>query len=264
MKKIIAFLLVMTIGLVLYGCGDDSALEEPSNTSPIQDTETTALYTSPDDFNGRTFEFSALVFEISEDPDSDMVALQAWYDIENYDKPTIIYYDNTSSLDFKQDDFIKVSGTIDGELEGDNAFGGTISAPTVDATSVAIISAADAFPATKTISVDETIEQYGCSLTVSKVDFTKTETRVFIKAENASSGEMSIYSNMGVLIQNGKQYETDYNSYYPEVSSDIKSGAYSEGVVTFPLVNMENFTISFEGYDDDYNDLNYEYTITLD
>ena len=56
-------------------------------------------------------------------------------DVENSDWNTIVYTDQTD-LDLNTDDYVRVRGEVLGSLEGENAFGGSITAPTVQASKV--------------------------------------------------------------------------------------------------------------------------------
>lgn len=53
--------------------------------------------------------------------------------IENVDWNTIVYTDQT---DLNMDDYVRVRGEMLGSFEGENAFGGAITAPAIQASEV--------------------------------------------------------------------------------------------------------------------------------
>ena len=123
----------------------------------------------------------------------------------------------------------------------------------------------EAFPAVKTIEVDQTETKGSFEATVSKVDFTKNETRIYVKVKNNSSVDFDNYPDQGVIVQDGKQYEAEWNEYYPEPSTELKAGASSESVIAFEKVEEADFTYSFEGYDDEnYDDVTFEFNIKVE
>ena len=252
-KKIFAIMLVLTLAFSMVSCGK-------KDTSKIEKSEIGDLYASPGDFEDRTFEFTAKAFNIEKDEDG--LYIQAFYDIENSDKNTIIYYED-SKLSVTDEDFIKVKGTVGKEFKGENLMGGEVVAPTVIASSLEVIAPIEAFPANKTIEVNETIKKGGFEATLKKVDFTDSEARIYLSIKNTAKEELSIYADQAVIVQDGKQYENNYNYNYDDMSSDIKAGASTEGVVAFDKIKEEDFIISFHGYNTNYDEVEFEYNVKV-
>lgn len=96
------------------------------------------------------------------------------------------------------------------------------------------------------------------------MDFTETETRVYVKVENTSSLTFDAYVDQGVIVQKGKQYENQYNYLYGDISTSIKPGASTEGVIAFERVEESGFTYSFIGYDDNFNELEFKFDVTIE
>ena len=262
MKKkalLIVFALVLCLGLA--ACGDET------DTSPISDSEIGQLFASPDDFEGRTFEFTGRVLQVEKD--SDGLAIQAYYDIENYDKNVITYYSD-ASLKVAEDDFISVKGTILGEFTGENAFGGTVSAPMVEAKSVKIVDYQTAVaPAKKELTLtNQTVEQSGYSVTIDKVEFAESETRVYVTVTNNGSATFSLYAFDAKLVQDGKQIDAqdNFEAEYPEISSDLKVGASTSGIVCFPAIDEKDFSLSFSAYSENYEETinDFEFNIPVE
>lgn len=251
MKKLIILISACILTFGLASCGE-------KDTSPIKDDEIGALYASPDDFSGRQYEFTAQILTV--ESDSGTYYIQAFQDISNYERNTVIVYNDTKTQ-FNVDDYIKVKGTVTGEFKGENAFGGEVSAVQVEAEAVEKISAVEAFPAEETIKIDETVTKGNYSATLEKVDFTANETRVYLTITNSSGTTFSVYPDQGVLVQNGKQYENNYNYVYGDFSTEIKPGVSASGVIAYDRIEPDGFTYTFTGYDENYNELTFEFEV---
>lgn len=260
LKKIVVFLMVAMMTMAFCACGDSGSSESADN-SPITEDEIAELYTSPDSFTGRTIELTGIVADIEKDGGD--LYLQVYQDIKNYEHNTVIVYPD-ADVKPKNDDFVRVQGTVDGSFSGENFFGADIETPQITAEKVEIIDAMEAFPATKTVEVNQTVEKGAYKATVTKADFTQDETRIYLTIENGSSETFDNYPDQGVIVQGGKQYESEWNEYYPEPSTELKAGVTSESVVAFPKVEESDFTFSFEGYDSEYNDLEFSFDITVE
>ena len=251
MKKFIVMLLSAILCFGLAACGE-------KDTTPIKESEIDSLYSNPDDFEGRTYEFTAQVFSVEKD--SGAYYIQAFQDINNYGNNTVIVYDNTDTT-INTDDYIRVKSSVTGEFKGENSLGGEVTAVQVQADSVEKITAAEAFTAEETIELNSTVTQGDYSATLEKVDFTEDETRIYITITNNSSSTFDVYADQGVIVQNGKQYESEYNYNYDIMSTEIQAGASAEGIIPYTRIDTTGFTYSFTGYDENFNELTFEFTI---
>ena len=211
-------------------------------------------------------ELSGVVFNTVE-YDEDGVYFQMWGDPENSDLNTIVNYpDPNFALESGQ--YVKVTGTIMGEITGTNAFGGEISAAMVTANSLEISSYLDVVsPTLATASADvATVEQLGYSITVQKAELAENETRLYISATNNGSANFSIYSFNMTIVQDGHQYEEErnYAANYPEIQSDIRPSVTTEGVVTFPPLENAPFQLIIEARSDDWHEDIQDYVFNLD
>ena len=101
------------------------------------------------------------------------LAFQMFVDVENSDWNTIVYTDQTD-LDLNMDDYVRVRGEVLGSLKGKNAFGGSITAPTVQASKVSTVSAGQAIdPATEVRVINRTVGGQGFDVTLQKIEFGK-------------------------------------------------------------------------------------------
>ncbi len=223
---------------------------------PMKGNEIKSLYTTPEKFKDHYVEIIGRVFTAPEF-DEDGVCLQMWADIENSENNTIVYIWD-KNFDVKQDDYIRIVGKVGDTFEGENAFGGTVSAPTIIAKEYEVLSYQDALmPTLKNIEVNQTQTQYGYSITLQKVEFAEKETRVYLKVDNQGSDTFNVYSFNAKITQAGKQFgeQDNWDAEYPEIQSDLLVGNSTEGIISFPKLNEGAFGViidaSSENYDED-------------
>lgn len=286
MKKILAFCIMLAIGVFSVGCvapvpegapssqsGADSSdesssdasvsSEEPessevdiTDTSPLSEGEIKEMYTDPDRFIGRTVSLTGKVFS-EPDHDSEGIYFQMFTDIKNYDGNTIVAY-LVPDFELESDDYVKLTGMVAGKFEGKNAYGGTVTAPQVIATELEKASYADVMaPALKTVTLkDASATQYGYTVAVTKVEFAENETRVYVTVKNGGSDTFNLYSFNTKIVQNGKQYEEEYNydADYPEVQTDLLPGVTTEGIILFPKLEQKDFQIVLDASSEDYSE----------
>ena len=265
-RKSCVLFLSAAMALSLMACGGGSQNESNSETEVtssekeyISESEIPNIFTNPGDYEGKYVKLTGRIFTAPEQ-DEEGIALQAFHDIQNYDLNFIVYVDGTDHT-FDVDDYISVDGMILGEFEGENAFGGTVTAPMIDADSIEVLSYMDAVAPTVTeITPDgASSEQYGITLTVDKIEFAENETRVYMTESNASEDTFNLYTYMISIVQNGQQIEQDmtsssiYEGGYEELSDNLLPGASSSGVLVFPAMDSSaGFQIHAEGMSSNY------------
>ena len=231
----------------------------------LTEAEIDQLYTDPGAFQGRRVTLTGRVFQ-SPEKDGNVMYFQIFTDIENSDRNTIIAYQSDESL-VAVDDYVRVTGVVQGEDKGYNVFGGMISAPRILADSIEVISYIDAAaPTIKAVEPDGiTQDQYGYSITVNKVEFAEQETRIYVTIQNNGSSAFSVYSFNTKIVQNGKQYEEEmnFNADYPEIQTDLQPGVSTEGVIVFPAIDQSDFQIIFEGYSENWDESIESYTFDI-
>ena len=216
---------------------------------------------SHQDYIGSTVELVGVIFG-GVDYDGDGIYFQMWADPENIDYNTVVaYFDPELTLEDGQ--YIRISGTVIDVFEGENMMGGQIVAPAIQADTLEVISYKDAVRPTvaTATTINNTVEQYGYSVTVQSVELAEKETRAYISVTNNGSSEFSLYGFNMVLIQDGTQYEytPNYMAHYPELQSSIRTGITTEGVVVFPAIQQEPFQIIMEASTYDWNQPLQEY-----
>lgn len=255
---IVKWIIIGVIVLILFGScsgsGDSRKVLLPREEREyISEKEVENAYASPDSYVGQYVQLHGMVFgepEIHEDA----VYFQMYADAEKYEKNTIVMLYGTA--DIKSGDYIMVDGVISGSTEYKNLMGGTLSALQIESDYVEESNYIDCCsPTIKTVDVNKTIEQKGYSVTLEKVEFSKTETRLYFTVNNNGSDNFSLYGYSMKIVQNGKQYEyaPNYSADYPELQTDLMPGTSSSGIVTFPALDPEvGVKLYCDGYCDDW------------
>lgn len=230
--------------------------EETEDTTPLSESEIKQMYTDPDKFMNRTVTLTGRVFT-SPERDEDGIYFQMFYDTENHDLNTIVAYLDPD-FELEEGDYVKLTGVVSGNFEGENAFGGTVTAPQIIATSLEKSSYTEVVsPALKTVTPKGTSStQHGYTVSLTKVEFAKNETRLYFTVENGGKATFNLYSFDTKLIQNGKQYEeeTNYDADYPEIQSDLLPGVTTEGIIVFPAIDQKNFQVVLDAFSDDFDE----------
>ncbi|MFD1363332.1 DUF4352 domain-containing protein [Lentibacillus salinarum] len=277
MKRLIIVML-MGLGFILAACageesdsetagadsGQDQAPEETedSDSEGVSDIKGTVepeefdkVFSDPGAYIGYEVTFTGKVF-VQPERDEDGTYLQVFADPENAEQNVIVGMAD-SDFDVSSDDYVRVSGVIHDEFQGENAFGGTLNAPAVKAESVEVVDYVTAVsPAIETIEVDKSQDQHGYVIDVEKIELADNMTRVYVTITNNTDDEVSFYSfNSRLLIDNEQlEEESFYDTGLPEVQSDILPGVETEGVITFPAVDpsIETMTFHAEGSSSNY------------
>lgn len=157
-----------------------------------------------------------------------------WADPKNNQENILV--GTKAGLTPKDGDFVRVQGTVRGKLDGQNAFGGTVTSVSINANSVTAVNPVDVLAPTKLkVDVNKTITQNGYSITLKKVEFAESETRAYVQIKNGAQGKVNFYAYEAKAVQNGKQLDqqTNYDTNYPEIQSELLPGITSEGIITF-------------------------------
>jgi hypothetical protein len=220
------------------GSGGGSGGSSGSGSSGSGETFTRENYgvlvANPDEHRGATVDVTG---QLLDNPESrgDRVAFQMWADPVKVNWSTVVRTDE-KALGLSTDDYVHVRGTVVGSLEGENAFGGTVSAVEVEADEVERAEAVDAVdPTLKTLEVGLTRGSGGYSITLQKLEFGPRHTRAYVAARNDGDrgARMDFYRSK--ITQNsdrvGQNDPWDYN--IPKPQAGLQPGEETEGVVIF-------------------------------
>ena len=223
----------------------------------LTDEEIPQFFLDPDSFKGKYIKLTGEVFTAPQDT-GEYVELQVWNDPEN-SKNNFLVKAPKDGTEYTSESYVVVDGKIEGMVTGTNLVGGIVSAPIIDAEKVEISSYKDVVrPTIKECEFDAlTIDQYGYSVSIDKVEYAELETRIYITVKNNGGSKFSIFSYSAKLIQNGQQYETETNFYadYPDLQSEVLPGTESSGVLVFPTIDANtDFQFYAEGYSENWEE----------
>lgn len=269
-KKLLALLVVGTMSLSMTACGGSSdSGNTTTSTTPEQKEyvdSITSVTSDPDACKGKYVNFYGIVSQADESDDEYFYQV---YTDTDYDNSVLLYVPKELVSDtISSDDFISVEAKIDGSYSGQTIMGVDTTWAKLTAESIQKSSYVDTFGKAHTTwdFSDQTIEQEGISVAVTKVEFANTETRVYITATNNSSDTVNLWTSSAKIVQNGQQYEQTYGNYladYPEVSSDILAGASSSGILCFDALEPGEFQFYLEGSSDNWDIELDPFTFTL-
>lgn len=215
----------------------------------------TAVATKPNDYKGDYIKFGGYVFSVNETDDK--YALQIFID-EDHNNSVILEVSKSiiANQKISEGDYIKADAKIDGTHKGETIVGVKSSWAYLIADGVEKSTYQDTIGKANTTweFSDKVIEQHGISVSVTKVEFSDIETRVYVTVVNNSSSTFNLQDYSAKLTQNGSQYETtyNYNADYPEIPSDILPGITANGIIVFDKVEPAQFQLYMEGYSDDW------------
>lgn len=270
-KKIFPLIgLILGVVSIIIALGSIGSIGSSGNNEPdeivyVDEADIDKIYGDADSYKGMYVKLTGQVFnrEVSDG----VLFLQINEDIENYDNNTLVYYYGDDDLDIKEDDYVTVDGYITGSTSYQNIAGGTISAPEITAKSIEKISYIDAVvPTLKTIEPNQTVDNNGYKLTLTKIEFAEKETRCYFTFENTGNNTFTLWSSEGVLVQDSSQYDITYNydGNYEELPYDIQQGVTASGIITFDGIQQDvDFTITMSGYDEEtYDDYDFKFEVS--
>jgi hypothetical protein len=225
--------------------GDDGGKKAAAGDAGSETMETftkenyAVLYSDPRAHKGASVDITGQLLERPEESGGEL-AFQMFVDVENSDWNTIVYTDQTD-LDLNMDDYVRVRGEVLGSLKGENAFGGNITAPTVQASKISAVSAGQAIdPATEVRVINRTVGGQGFDVTLQKIEFGKESTRAYVTLANNTNYGASFYTFDAQIVQGSTQVdylEDSYAYYDEEPQEELRPGVRTEGVLAFGPVD---------------------------
>ncbi|WP_214848573.1 DUF4352 domain-containing protein [Exiguobacterium sp. s193] len=281
MRKLMILFCLIVATVMLGACGDsESSSSNSENAKKTEDIKTKGklkeedyekLYSDPKKYKGYELEITGKVFAEPE-KDEKGTYIQLWADPENAEKNTLVAI-NDPKFKIKTDDYVKVEGIIKDEFEGENAFGGTITAPIVLAKNIEVVDYLTAVsPTLKEVKVNKEIDQYGIKVTLNKIEIAENQTRVYIKIKNDTKEKASFYPGSAKLIVGNKQLEEEYidseTTGLQEIQNEMLPNIETEGVIVYPAIDLGekqiklNAEVSSENYDLEFKP--YIFDISID
>ena len=259
-KKSIVLLTISAIlacfGVLLTGCGEPTTGDTGDTGDAkgfISGSDLSAAFTDIDAYKGYDTAYYGQVFKIENDGTN--TYFQIWQDYTNLNNNTIVVFPGKPGI--SENDYVYVEGRILGKCEGENLFGDKVTAMKINATKVEKMSYMDVVVPTRlSVEVNQTITQKKYSLTVEKVEFADTETRIYVKAINDGKSNFNIYTYSAKVKQGKKQYEQkdNFDADYKSLPSELMKDAEDDGIILFPALERKDFTLIMEGSSDDWDE----------
>lgn len=263
MKKIISLFIL----LVLFGCSGNSVAKFNENDL-LSEKDFVGLFKAADNFKNRSIVITGKIFNEPE-VDGENIIIQAYNNPKESEGNFIV--SGNSDIEFKSDDYIEVKGVVKGMLEYENAFGGTLSAPLIIAHSIELSSYESAeAPALKSIDVNKTINKRGVKIKLSRIDFAKNETRVYLSINNTTKYDVNVYTYSSKLVDSNRKQHSESSSYnFPyDLESDLGPKTNTSGAILFDALDYSNLSyveIKLDGSIDDsnYSSLDFKFKVKI-
>jgi hypothetical protein len=250
----VAVICMAAIPVAVAGCGSSGDSASGGGEPPITRADWDRVVASPGGFEGRAARgITGKVFVLERDGDT--LALQMQTNDDYSDGNTIVGVSRANADGVQEDDFVRVDGTVGPAFTGENAFGASLTAPTIRADAVEVITALEAAPAAvATTQVRRSQTQAGVTMTLRKVERLERGGRVFLTARNRSGSEVSIYDSNAKFIQGGRQQdpESSFDIELPSFEGDVQSGVTDDAVLLFPRMRKGPARLVVEWYSSDY------------
>ncbi len=267
-KKVWSLFLVVAVAFSMVACGssNSSAEEKEEEIEYVSADDISNVLADPDNYVGKYIVITGQVFN-KINSDDEQQTIQVYYDAKNYSDDYIVYCSADDNI--SEDEYIEVDGKILGAESFETFLGEQRDMLSIDASTVTEKNYIDiVVPAIATVTPeDATVTQNDITVTVDKVEFAESETRIWITMQNDSSESVDIYPAQAILVQNGKQYEynwdsdTIYETDEEEPSDRLLSGLTSSGLIVFPAIdsseesqlyidncNSDDYEIEFEPF----------------
>ncbi len=213
------------------------------------------LVSDPKAHEGAQVDITGQIFTAPEIVEGD-TAFQMYADPENLEWNTAVLVKG-SGTDLGTDDYVRVVGTVAGEMEGENAMGGTVTAVMVSADEVDVVSGVEAVdPTEETVEVGRTLTDQDFSVELKKIEFGEETTRVYVAAYNGTGTGASFYDFDAKILQGSSQFdqETTFDYEVEAPQSDLNAGVRTDGVITFGRADpSQPLQVRFEWSSDNYD-----------
>ena len=253
---VVALFVLLVIAGIAISSGDSKKSSSSNKTKATKPEEKEyvdnidSVATNPDDYKGKYIKFYGIVSSV-EDAD-DFYGCQVFVDLD---------YNNSVLLEIPKDimpeaptseDFLSIDAKIEDSRDGQTIMGVDSTWAYLKADSVEKTTYINSFGKADTTweFADQTIDQSGIKIDVTKVEFAKEETRFYVTVTNNSSDTVNLWTSSAKVIQNGQQKDQTYGNYYenyPEVSSDIIPGVSSSGIMVFDAIDPSALQLYIEG-----------------
>ena len=268
MKKVC---LLVLASLVLVACGGSSSKGYAYNANEVITHEEFMTFVTEKDYEaaaGKSVDLSGIVF-MAPKADEEFVYYTVLLDFEMMREAIVKVAKGSETLN--DGDIIKVSGFFIDKDEADKIDDGlytfrgslVIEADTVEKTDYQTAFA----PTLHSADLGLKQSQNNLEISIDKIEFAESETRLYVSIDNTSDDKVSISSYDFNVIANGKNHEEtrgNYNANYPEIESGLYAKTKTEGIIVYDPIDFktldglkiivdspyasDNWDIDFEDY----------------
>ena len=220
-------------------------VDETGNPMFVELTD--EVYFNAEEYLGYYVNIKGVAFQNLGD-NGERKGVHVWIDPDNYEKNMMIL--STTNETFKDGDYIVCSGYIKEICSYTNAYGTELSVPLIYSTDLRKVSYIEVMSPTITTIAPSglTFDGSGYSVAVEKVEFAENETRIYLTATNNSGSALYVDTISSIIVQNGKQYnsQTNYAANYVEIPYSLSKGVTATGIVAFPAIDNDEFEFLIE------------------
>ena len=214
----------------------------PRSNADFVNSNFAKLFANPDNYKGSTIDVTGKVANFPE------VGMLQMYVGGAVLQDAVVHYN--ASFGFVAEDCVKVTGIVEDQFYGTNAFSATRIVPSISARTIDKIDCNQAInPPLKTVVSEKSQIKGGIKMVFHKVEFSDKNTRVYLTVENLNPKVgITFYESDAKAIQGNRQYATAYSFDvdYQSIKSDIPPGIWEDGVVIFDPLNYNLPTARFQ------------------
>lgn len=239
LKKIVCVFLCC----LMVGCTQTTTDTKKEDTTTLSQSDVSKVAKHPNKYKGRSIEVTGKVISNGVD---DYGTYKFYMEVE--DQLFMVYIEEEEDLSIKTNDYVQVVGTLDGTYQGKSADGYEMDAIKIKSSKNSIEFKESDQIIEETIKVNQSYSQSDVTLTIQKVVFTNKQTLVYIKIENDSDIDYDMDLDDATLTEDDMVFtckEANMNVDLLEAESS------SEGVLTFDLMEENDFTFTCQGQSDE-------------
>jgi hypothetical protein len=241
----------------------EPAVSSTPTTTAFVNSNFAVLFANPDNYKDSTVDVTGKVANFPE------VGLLQMYIDGAVRHDAVVHYN--ASFVFVEDDCVRVTGIVEDQFYGTNAFSATRIVPSISARTIDKIDCTQAInPALKTVVLEKTQLKGGIKVVFHKVEFSDKNTRVYLTVENLNKkASVGFYDFDAKAIQGKRQYSTTYSFdvTYPQIKSSIPPEIEENGVILFePLDYKIQHTARFQFQgtrQDTYDNFNFVFLVGI-
>ena len=183
-KKVVIMLLACSMALSFTACGSSTSNETKTEQKAPEEKEyvddINAVVTNPDSYKGKYIKFCGIVSSVESDEDA--YGLQVYVDLDYNNSVLLEVPKEIMTETPNTDDFLNIDAKIDGSYDGQTVMGVDSTWARLTAESVEKTTYIDSFGKADTTweFTDKAIDQNGVTVDVTKVEFAKDETRLYV------------------------------------------------------------------------------------